>query len=88
MPSPVKRSKFTALLCLWVVSGFPKSTVAGALNFFPQSRSMYKCERIGEDGEVIPDEIKEDDENSKEEDDGKGDLEKDNRKLAPSADAL
>jgi hypothetical protein len=45
----------TALFCLWVQSGFSKGTVAGALTFFPPDPSLYKFERLDENGNLIPD---------------------------------
>jgi len=76
----------SALLCLWVGSGFSKSTVAGALTFFPPTPSMYKFERIGKDGETLPDEEEDDEEKSNGEDIANS--ENDDGKVASSADAL
>lgn len=44
----------SALFCLWARSGFSKSSVAGALTFFPPSPALYKFERFL-DGEPLPD---------------------------------
>lgn len=51
----------TALLCLWVRSGFSKASVAGALTFFPPNPAFYKFERYRPNGEKIPDDEEEDD---------------------------
>lgn len=45
----------TALFYLWVRSGFSKGSVAGALTFFPPDPPLYKFQRIGPDGEELPD---------------------------------
>ena len=55
----------TALFCLWVQSGFSKGTVAGALTFFPPEPSLYKFERVDENGNSIPDDKDVDDEEKK-----------------------
>lgn len=45
----------SALFYLWVRSGFSKGSVAGALTFFPPDPPLYKFQRIGKNGEVLPD---------------------------------
>jgi len=45
----------TALLCLWVRSGFSKGSVAGALTFFPPNPAFYKFQRCSTTGEELPD---------------------------------
>lgn len=64
----------TALLCLWVKSGFSKGSVAGALTFFPPEPALYKFQRYTSDGQLLPDEpeLEEEEENTT-----KGDADKD-----------
>ncbi|KAL7530848.1 hypothetical protein ACHAXR_003708, partial [Thalassiosira sp. AJA248-18] len=45
----------TALFYLWVRSGFSKGSVAGALTFFPPDPPLYKFQRVGKDGDELPD---------------------------------
>jgi len=55
----------TALLCLWVKSGFSKGSVAGALTFFPPNPAFYKFQRCSSTGEELPDD---DDDNDNDDD--------------------
>ena len=61
-------SAISALFCLWVQSGFSKGTVAGALTFFPPDPPLYKFERLDEDGNPLPDEDEEENEEGTEND--------------------
>jgi len=73
----------TALLCLWVRSGFSKASVAGALTFFPPNPAFYKFERYDRNGEKIADdeeEDDEDDENESKEDDSNTELNNESEK--------
>jgi len=58
----------TALLCLWVRSGFSKASVAGALTFFPPNPAFYKFERYNSNGEKIEDDEEDEDGEEKEDD--------------------
>jgi fermentation-respiration switch protein FrsA (DUF1100 family) len=46
----------SALFCLWARSGFSKSSVAGALTFFPPSPALYKFERMLDGEPFVEDE--------------------------------
>ena len=43
----------SALFCLWVQSGCSKSSVAGALTFFPPDPPLYEFERRDADGNLL-----------------------------------
>lgn len=45
----------SALFCLWVQSGCSKSSVAGALTFFPPEPPLYEFERQDDNGNRLPD---------------------------------
>ena len=45
----------SAIFCLWAQSGCSKSSVAGALTFFPPDPALYEFERRDEDGNPLPD---------------------------------
>lgn len=64
----------TALFCLWAKSGFSKSSVAGALTFFPPDPPLYKFERYV-DGKLL-DEDNEDEDTTNE---SKNDSNKNNK---------
>lgn len=56
----------SALFCLWAQSGCSKSSVAGALTFFPPDPPLYEFERRDEAGNVLArDEYGNDDEGNK-----------------------
>ena len=57
-----------ALFCLWVRSGFSKASVAGALTFFPPDPAFYKFQRLSRNGDFLPDDYK-DQENDNHDDD-------------------
>ncbi|CAB9504427.1 Protein ABHD17C [Seminavis robusta] len=44
----------SALFCLWAQSGCSKSSVAGALTFFPPDPPLYQFERRDSDGNILP----------------------------------
>ena len=52
-----------ALFCLWVQSGFSKGSVAGALTFFPPEPPLYEFERLDKDGQALPDEEHDEEQN-------------------------
>jgi len=58
----------TALLCLWVKSGFSKGSVAGALTFFPPNPAFYKFQRCSSTGEELPDDDNDDNDNDDDDD--------------------
>ena len=66
----------SALFYLWVRSGFSKGSVAGALTFFPPDPPLYKFQRVGKNGEILPD-VDDDDANDRVENND-GEEEKDN----------
>lgn len=66
----------SALFYLWVRSGFSKGSVAGALTFFPPDPPLYKFQRVGKNGEILPD-VNDDDANDRVENND-GEEEKDN----------
>lgn len=45
----------SAIFCLWAQSGCSKSSVAGALTFFPPDPALYEFERRDAEGNPLPD---------------------------------
>eukprot|EP00550_Attheya_septentrionalis_P011235 CAMPEP_0198305384 /NCGR_PEP_ID=MMETSP1449-20131203/57879_1 /TAXON_ID=420275 /ORGANISM="Attheya septentrionalis, Strain CCMP2084" /LENGTH=411 /DNA_ID=CAMNT_0044007917 /DNA_START=264 /DNA_END=1499 /DNA_ORIENTATION=- len=56
-------------------SGFSKGSVAGALTFFPPDPPLYGFQRLNKDGEILPEEAEEAEEEKTSEEDDEGDLE-------------
>lgn len=61
----------SALFCLWVQSGCSKSSVAGALTFFPPDPPLYEFERRDQEGNVLADH---EDGSGDKNDDGSGEI--------------
>ena len=77
----------SAIFCLWVQSGFSKGTVAGALTFFPPDPPLYKFERIGKDGNKLPDTDTADEEENKEKNGKKNNKKKEETKQGDTSES-
>jgi len=54
----------SAIFCLWAQSGCSKSSVAGALTFFPPDPPLYEFERRDQEGNLLPDHSDDDENNT------------------------
>ena len=64
----------SAIFCLWAQSGCSKSSVAGALTFFPPDPALYEFERRDAEGNPLPDHADEGNDDAKETKPENGDL--------------